>query len=430
MSDLSKRIVLVDGIRTPFTKAGGDLRELHPVDLLAQNLKELIFRLHLKEKDIDEVVIGNVANPSDAVNIARVSVLRAGLSQKISAFTVHRNCASSLESLAVATAKIQSGMSEVMIAGGVESMSQIPLLYPLAFSDFFARLLRSRNLNAKIKTLMSFKFRFLKPRIGLLEALTDPVAGISMGETAEVLAKEFNISREDQDQFAFQSHQKAIASQALLKKEIFPVFVGKNYEMISEDRGPRLNISLDKISKMRPYFDRKHGTVTVANSCPITDGSALLLLMTEEKAKALGYQPLARIRAVAFAGLNPRRMGLGPVYSTPLVLKKAGLNLKDIGLVEINEAFSAQVLACLKAFESDRFAKEELSLDKAIGSIPEDLLNVNGGAIALGHPVSATGARLALTLAKEMKRRKVQFGLATLCIGGGQGGSLVLENMS
>ena len=429
MSNLLKNIVIVDGIRTPFAKAGGELKDFHPVDLAAQNLKELIFRLQLKEKDIDEVVMGNVANPSDAVNIARVSVLRAGLSQKLSAFTVHRNCASSLESLAVATAKLQSGMSNVMLAGGVESMSQIPFLYPQDFVNFFGNFLRSRTFGAKLKTLTTFKLRFLKPRIGLIEALHDPVAGISMGETAEVLAKEFGIDREAQDQFAFQSHQKAVSSKKILQEELFPVFTGNKYEMISEDKGPREKINKQKVSQMRPYFDKKYGTVTVANSCPITDGSALLLLMTEEKAKDLGYKPLARIRSIAFAGLDPKRMGLGPVHSTPLALKKAGLTLKDIGLVEINEAFAAQVLACLKAFASDRFAQEELGLNQAVGTIPEDCLNVNGGAIALGHPVSATGARLALTLAKEMKRRKVQFGLATLCIGGGQGGAVVLENV-
>ena len=430
MSDLSKNIVIVGGLRTPFAKAGGELQSFHPVDLAAQNLKELMFRLNLKDKFLDEVVLGNVANPSDAVNIARVSVLRAGLSQRISAFTVHRNCASSLESLAVATAKIKSGMSEVMIAGGVENMSQIPFLFPQEFVNFFGHFLRSKTLKAKLKTLSFFRPHFLKPRIGLLEALNDPVAGISMGETAEVLAKEFGISREEQDEFAFQSHKKAIQARDRLKEELFPLFSGKKYQVVDEDKGPRENISKEKISKMRPYFDKKYGTVTVANSCPITDGSALLLMMSEEKAKALGYKPLARIRSVSFAGLDPRRMGLGPVYATPLALKKAGLTLKDMGLIEINEAFAAQVLSCLKAFSSDRFAKEELGLNQAVGTIPEDLLNVNGGAIALGHPVSATGARLALTLTKEMKRRNVQFGLATLCIGGGQGGAVVLENVS
>lgn len=429
MSDLSKNIVIVEGIRTPFAKSGGELKDLHPVDLAAENLKELIFRLELKEKDIDEVVIGNVANPSDAVNIARVSVLRAGLSQKISAFTVHRNCASSFESLAVATAKLQSGMSDVMIAGGVESMSQIPFLFPQEFVNFFGDLLKSKTFGAKLKTFTKFKLRFLKPRIGLIEALNDPVAGISMGQTAEVLAKEFGITRKQQDEFAFRSHEKAIRARGRLKEELFPVFVGKQRKMIDEDKGPREKINKEKVSKMRPYFDKKYGTVTVANSCPITDGSALLLMMAEEKAKDLGYKPIARIRSVAFAGLDPRRMGLGPVHSTPIALKKAGLTLKDIGLVEINEAFAAQVLACLKAFSSNQFAREELGLSQAVGEISEDILNVNGGAIALGHPVSATGARLALTLSKEMKRRNTQFGLATLCIGGGQGGAVVLENI-
>jgi acetyl-CoA acyltransferase len=249
-----------------------------------------------------------------------------------------------------------------------------------------------------------------------------------MGQTAEVLAREFNLTREEQDKFALESHNKAVDAIGRLKEETTPVVLGKKFDkVVAEDVGPRKGQNMESLAKLKPFFDRRTGSVTPGNSCPVTDGAAMVLLMSREKASALGYKPIASIRSYAFAGLEPERMGLGPVYSTPIALKRAGLEMKDIGLVELNEAFAAQVLACRKAFASDLFAKEKLGLGKALGEIDPEKINVNGGAIALGHPVGATGTRLVITLAKEMQRRKTQFGLATLCIGGGQGGSVVIE---
>jgi acetyl-CoA acyltransferase len=271
---------------------------------------------------------------------------------------------------------------------------------------------------------------FLSPRIAIVEGLTDPFCSLNMGQTAEVLAKEFKISREEQDAFALASHQKTIAAQKAGKfaDEIAPLPVPPKFEKtLSLDSGPRDGQSMEALAKLKPYFDRKYGSVTVGNACPITDGAAMALIASDEGLKKLGgVKPIAKIRAYAFAGLDPERMGLGPVYASFKALKKAGLELKDMGVVEINEAFAAQVIACLKAFDSETFCQEKLGRSK-MGAIDPSKLNPNGGAIALGHPVGATGARIALTAALEMKRRGERFALASLCIGGGQGGAIVLE---
>jgi acetyl-CoA acyltransferase len=263
-----------------------------------------------------------------------------------------------------------------------------------------------------------------------MQGLTDPFVGINMGQTAETLAKEWALSRRTQDEFALRSHQLAskASKDGRLKNEMTVVQLAPRYEeTISEDIGPRDGQTIEALTKLRPFFDKNTGTITAGNSCPITDGAAMMLLMSREKAQSLGYKPIAKIRGYGFAGLEPERMGLGPVYSTPVALKRAGLTMSQIGLVELNEAFAAQVLACQKAFDSDQFGQEKLGLPGKLGEIKSEIMNVNGGAIALGHPVGTTGTRITLTLAKEMQRRNIQFGLATLCIGGGQGGSIILE---
>ncbi|RME17558.1 MAG: thiolase family protein [Bdellovibrio sp.] len=428
MSLSERDVVIVEGVRTPFAKAGTDLKDIHPADLGKVAFKELLARTDLDPEEIDEVIIGNTGNPSDSVNISRVVALKGGVPLKTSCYTVHRNCASALESISSAYDKIKSGTLDVVVAGGTENMSQLPLLFTKEFQDLFTEFAYAKTLGKRIDALKKIKLKYLKPRISVLEGLTDPFVGINMGQTAEVLAKEFGLSREEQDAFAKESHDKAVAAREKLKEEIIPVFVPPKYKkIVDQDIGPRENQSLEKLRKLRPFFDKKYGTITAGNSCPITDGAAMVLMMSRKKAQQLGYKPLVRVRSYAFAGLEPERMGLGPVYSTPLALKRAGLSMKDIGLIELNEAFAAQVLACEKAFASKKFAQEKLGLQEAVGEIDREKLNVNGGAIALGHPVGATGTRLVLTLMKEMQRRDVEFGLATLCIGGGQGGSVILE---
>lgn len=430
MSKAANDVVIVDGVRTPFAKAGTVLQDVHAAELGQIALQELIARTNLDVKTVEEVIVGCVGNPADAVNIGRVVALRAGIPQNVSAHTVHRNCASALESIATGYNMIKAGSAEVVVAGGTENMSQAPLMFGKKMTDLFAKLQFSKTTGAKLAALMQFRPSFLAPRVSIMEALTDPFVGINMGMTAEILAKEFGISRLEQDEFALQSHLRAVEAtkNGALGKEMTPVFIGPDYKkVLDKDNGPRDGQTLEALQKLKPYFDRRTGTITVGNACPLTDGAAMVLLMSRARAEAQGYKPLARIRSYAFAGLEPERMGLGPAYASPIALKKAGLDLKQMDLIELNEAFAAQVLACRKALASEQWCQEKLGTP-ALGEIDLNRLNVNGGAIAIGHPVGATGTRLVLTLAKEMKRRGVQFGLATLCIGGGQGGAMIVEN--
>lgn len=447
MAASPRDVVIVEGVRTPFAKADTKLKNVHAAELGRVALKELLARTNLDPELIEEVIVGNTGNPPDAINIGRVVALNAGIPQRTSAYTVHRNCASALESISSGYERIKSGTMDIVAAGGTENMSQMPVLFPREFISIFERLGKAKTTGQRLSALGSLLGADLKqvvelvttgpmqkaphkPVISLLEGLTDPFVGKNMGETAELLAKEWQISREDQDRFALRSQERAVAAQKAgrLAEEITPVFLPPKYsEVVTADAGPRENQSLEILAKLRPIFEKKTGNITAGNSCPVTDGAAMVLLMSREKAESLGYKPIASIRSYGFAGLEPERMGLGPAYASPLALKRAGLSLSDIGLIEINEAFAAQVIACMKAFDSDKFAQEKLGLSKAVGAIDPEKLNVNGGAIALGHPVGATGTRLVLTLMKEMRRRDVQFGLATLCIGGGQGGAMVLE---
>ncbi|MEK2645362.1 thiolase family protein [Bdellovibrio sp. BCCA] len=439
-------VVLVEGVRTPFAKAGTKLKKVHPAELGKTALKQLIAQTNLDVNSVDEVIIGNTGNPPDAVNISRVVALNAGIPLKTSAYTVHRNCASALESISNGYEKIKYGTMDVVLAGGTESMSQMPTLPPKKFQDIYNNLFAARGpkqalpllwqlFKADVNQIKALLQGNMKddyfPQISVMLGLTDPFVGINMGQTAEILAKEWGLSREMQDKFALRSHHLAAKAmkEGRMKEESTPVYLAPEYkEVIADDVGPRDNQTMEALQKLKPFFDKATGSITAGNSCPITDGAAMVLLMSREKADSLGYKPLARIRSYAFAGLEPERMGLGPAYSTPVALKRAGLSLKDMGLVELNEAFAAQVMACQRALNSDKFAQEKLGLSAKVGEISDEILNVNGGAIALGHPVGATGTRIVLTLAKEMKRRNVQFGLSTLCIGGGQGGSMILEN--
>lgn len=436
-------VVIVEGVRTPFAKSGTKLKSMHPAELGRVALKEMIARANLDVNLVDEVIIGNTGNPVDAVNISRVVALGAGIPQKTSAYTVHRNCASALESISNGYEKIRSGTMDVVIAGGVENMSQMPTLLPARIQGVFDKLFAAKGPKQALPLLWQLFKADLKqirallqgnyrdeyfPVVSVMQGLTDPFVGINMGQTAELLAKEWGLSRQAQDEFSLRSHLLASKNKDKIKEEIVPTFLPPDYkEILVEDFGPRESQTLEALAKLKPFFDKQTGTITAGNSCPITDGAAMVLLMSREKAESLGYKAVARILSYGFAGLEPERMGLGPAYSTPLALKRAKLELKDIGLIELNEAFAAQVLSCVKALGSDRFAQEKLGLAKKVGEINMDQLNVNGGAIAVGHPVGATGTRLVLTLMKEMKRRNVQYGLATLCIGGGQGGSMIIE---
>ncbi len=427
---MPKRIAIIDGIRTPICRAAGIFENVYADDLGAFAVKELLARASLPAKHIDELIFGNVCQPVSAPNIARIIALKAGLPNSLPAYTVQRNCGSGAESITTAADKILAGKAEVIIAGGTESMSNIPLLFNKRMTKLVSNLATARTSVQKLKVLLSFRPRYLKPVVGLIEGLTDPITGLIMGKTAEILAREFRISRDEQDDFSIASHARAIRAMhaGVFEDEICPLPVPPDYHSVQHsDDGPRENEKLTKLRSLRPYFDRRNGTVTVGNSCSISDGAAAILVMTEEKARELGLKPLGFLVDYAYAGLEPERMGLGPVYATARLLKQTNLNFEHIKLIELNEAFAAQVLANLKAFASDGFAVKYLNLSKKVGDIDPDVMNVNGGAIALGHPVGMTGTRLVLTLLKELQRRQEQFGLATMCIGGGQGGALLLE---
>lgn len=424
------RVAIVDGVRTPFAKAGTALSNVSAQELGRVAVRELIERTEIDPASIDEVVIGNVAQPMDATNIGRVIALTAGIPLGVSAHTTSRNCASGLQSIADGFELIRNGQAHTVIAGGTESMTNIPLIFPRSMSDFLGRLARAKSLPQKLAAFSTFRLSMLKPIIALLEGLKDPFCGLNMGDTAEVLAKEFRISRREQDEFALLSHKRTLAAveAGRLTEETVPIYLKGKPDALKEDVGPRANLTLEQLAKLKPFFDRKHGSVTVGNSCPVTDGAAAVLLMSESRIRVTGHKPLAWIRSYGFAGLDPRRMGLGPAVSTPVALRRAGITMRDIGLVEINEAFAAQVLANLRVFENPKLGEHVGANLPELSAIQLNQLNVNGGAIALGHPVGTSGTRITLTLAKEMRRRSVQLGLATLCVGGGQGAAIVLEN--
>ena len=421
------RVAIIDGIRTPFCKMGTDFKDLSAQELGRVATRELLERTGIDVHQIDEVIFGNVGQPADAANIARVIALLSGIPKTVPACTVHRNCASGIEAAVQAAMKIQLGQGNCYIAGGTESMSNIPFYFSKELQDILTHLGRAKTLTQKLQTLIRLRPAYLKPRVGLEMGLTDPVCGLIMGSTAEVLAKEFGITRDEQDAFALESHLRALRGKTLLREEIVPVIPPPKYKSaVEHDNGPREGQTLEALAKLKPYFDRRSGTVTVGNSSQITDGAAALLITSEQKAKELNLKPLGFIRAYAFAGVEPHRMGIGPAHAIPQVLKKAGMRLKDIQAVEINEAFAAQVLACLKALDSPAFAKES-GYEGYCGTIGRDILNVNGGAIALGHPVGTTGARLILTMLKHMQRHNLNTGLVSLCVGGGQGAAVVVE---
>jgi acetyl-CoA acyltransferase len=422
--------IIVGGVRTPFVKAAGPLNRVPVQELGRWVVRELLERHNLDPAAIDEVITGNVAQ-GDAPNVSRVIALRAGIPKECVAHTVNRNCASGLEAVTQAYERIRTGQARAVIAIGAESMSNIPVIWTKSLTDKFLEMASAKTALRKLGALARVRPRDLAPVIGIKQGLTDPVSGLMMGDTAEKLARELDISREAQDLFALRSHQRATAAwnDGRLADEVMTVYPDSGAGPVVQDIGPRDNQSLEALAKLKPYFDRRWGTVTVGNSCQVTDGAVALLLMDEERARSLGLPRLGRIRAYAYAGCDPARMGLGPFFSTLRAMRSAQLRLPQMDLVEINEAFAAQVLACLKCFESPPAECAGTDGASLLGPIDEQKLNVNGGAIALGHPVGASGARLVLTLLNELGRRKATLGLATMCVGGGQGGAAIIERL-
>lgn len=424
---MNQRIAIISGVRTPFCKAGGLLKDLPADDLGAFAVKELFARSPLDPNMIDEVILGNVLQPMHLANIARVISVKAGLPEKMPAYTVNRNCASGMEAVTTAANKITIGQADIILAGGVESMSNVPILFPKGMKNFLQNFSKAKSWKEKLWKLLEFRPSFLVPQI---PELNDPLCGLNMGQTAEVIIRDFKVTRLEQDKFALESQTRAAKAiqNGRFNEEIVPIPIPPDFKKIQQiDDGPRANQTLEALLKLKPVFDKVTGTVTAGNSSQVTDGAAVLLLMSESKAKSLGLKPLGYLRAYASSGVDPSRMGLGPYFASAKLFDKAGVTLKDIDLIEINEAFAGQVVAVMKAFASDEFARKALNRDKALGAIDPQKLNVNGGAVALGHPLGASGARLILTLLMELKRQKKHLGLAALCIGGGQGEACLLE---
>jgi acetyl-CoA acetyltransferase family protein len=421
-------LAVLAGVRTPFAKAFGAFQKI-PADRLGRlALEGVLSRAGVPASDVDEVIFGNVSGQADASNVARVIALRAGIPQDRIAHTVNRNCASGLEAVIAAWHALAEGRAAIVAAGGTESMSNVPFLFNSRARDFFLAW-RQAGLWGRLGLLVSsLRPSLFKPIPALELGLTDPTCGLNMGQTAEVLAKEWGISRAEQDAFALESHRRASEAwkRGFFSDEVVPVpaeLTGS--QPVTQDTTVRPNQTLEALAKLKPIFDRESGTVTPGNSCPLTDGAAVVILTRADRSS--GRTPLGFIRGYAVAGCDPRRMGLGPVYAIHKLLRQTGLRLADLDLVEINEAFAAQVLACTKALASDDFARRELGSERAAGEIDPQRLNVNGGAIALGHPVGTSGTRLVLTLLRALRERGLRRGLASLCVGGGQGVAVYVE---
>jgi len=423
-------VYIVDGARTPFLKARGQPGPFSPVDLAVQCGRSLLLRQPFPGDAIDQVILGCVNVVADEMNPARVAALRLSLGDEMPAFTVQINCGSGMQSIDTAYRYIRAGHGDLMLAGGTEALSRSPLVFRDAAVAWFADLAGARSLGQRLKTLGRVKPRYFKPVIGLESGLTDPVVDLSMGQTAEVLAHLFDISREAADQYAVESHLNLARAQerGWLDGEVVPAFADDG-RVFERDDGVRADSSVDKLAKLKPAFERPWGKVTPANSSQITDGGSWVLLASEEAVKRHKLTPKAAIKDSHWAALDPAIMGLGPVLSSTAILKRCGMDLGDIDLWELNEAFAAQVLSCLAAWQDPQICREVLGLEDALGQIPRDRLNVDGGAISLGHPVGTSGNRITLHLANAMQRRGAKRGIATECIGGGQGGAMLLETV-
>jgi acetyl-CoA acyltransferase len=421
-----RRVAIVAGIRTPFARSGTTLKSLSAIDLGKRCVTELIQRSEIDAKLVEAIVYGTVVPSVLAPNIAREVSLLPLLPKGVQSFTVSRACASANQAITDAADQITLGHADVIIAGGAESLSNVPILHSRGMSDALVAASKAKTFGGRVKALAAVRPRDLVP---ITPAIAEPSTGESMGESAEKMAKLNAIPREEQDQFALRSHRLAAAGTAdgRLTAEIVPLYVPPAFEAMSSDNGIRADSSIEALAALRPVFDRKYGTVTAGNSSPLTDGASAVLLMSEDRAKALGYKPLAYIRSYSYAALDPgEQLLMGPVLAAPVALSRAGLSLGDMDLIEMHEAFAAQVLSNLKGFESQAWA-ERAGFSKPVGEVDRARLNVMGGSISIGHPFGATGGRILMTLCNELARRGGQFGLMTVCAAGGMGHAMVIE---
>ena len=427
----AKPVYIVDGARTPFLKSQNRPGPFAASDLATQAGRALLLRQKFEPTVLDEVILGCAAPSVDEVNIGRVAALRMGCGQKMQAWTVMRNCASGMQALDSAVNNILVGRSNLVLAGGVDALSRAPLLFSEAMTLWLADWYQAKSLGQKARQLARLRLKYLAPVIGIMKGLTDPMVGLLMGQTAENLAYRFGITREQMDAYSVRSHQRVAAAQdagylAAGGGELEALYDtdGKAYTL---DDGLRRDASVERLARLKPFFDRKFGNVTPGNSSQITDGGVWLVLASEEAVARHGLEPLGRIVDSEWAGLDPAQMGLGPVHAATPILKRHGLGLDDLDYWEINEAFAAQVLACLAAWKDEAYCRDELGLDGALGEIDDERLNVDGGAVAVGHPVGASGARIVLHLLQTLRRNNARRGIAAICIGGGLGGAMLVE---
>jgi len=421
--------VIVAGLRTPFARSGTVLREATAVQMARHAARELLYRTNLDGRVVDEIVFGQVIPSVLAPNVAREVSLLPQFPRTIPAYTLNRACASAAQAITNAHDQILLGNADVVLAGGVESLSDIPILHSRRMSQTLMAAGKAKSLGQRLAVFSKVRLRDLVP---VTPAIAEPSTGESMGQSAEKMAKENGISRDAQDRLALMSHERAAAATAdgRLTAEIVPWFGGRGMdEVTTSDNGIRSDSSLDALGQLKPVFDRRYGSVTAGNSSPLTDGASAVLLMSEDRARALGYRPLAAIRSYAVAAVDPGwQLLMGPAYAVPKALDRAGITWKDLGLVEIHEAFAAQVLSNVQAWSSRAWA-EKLGRPAPVGEVDWSKTNVMGGSIAIGHPFGATGARIVTTLANEMQRRDVQFGLISICAQGGMGLAMVLERV-
>lgn len=423
----ARRVYVVDGARTPFLKAKKGLGPFSGSDLAVGCGRPLLARQPFEPTAFDEVIVGAAMPSADEANIGRVVSLRLGCGEKVPAWTVMRNCASGMQALDTACLNIQAGRSSLVLAGGTDAMSHAPLMFGPAMVNWLAEWYAAKSLGSRAALAARFRPGYLAPVITILRGLTDPVVKISMGSTAEIVAKRFGVTRQMMDEFAVESHRRvAFAQDNGHYGEIEPLY-GPDGHVYAADDGVRRDSSVEKLAKLKPAFDRTYGNVTPGNSSQITDGAAMLVLAAEEVVSEYALEPLGRIVDANWGALDPAEMGLGPVHAITPMLQRNRLGWDDIDAVEVNEAFAAQVLGCLGAWESDEYCKAHFGLPRAFGRLDRGKLNVDGGAIALGHPIGASGARVVLHALKVLERTGGKRAVASLCIGGGQGGAMLLE---
>src|SRR5437870_6238569 len=426
---MNQPIFVVDGARTPFLKARNRPGPFSASDLAVQAGRALLMRMPFAADALDEVILGCASPSPDEVNIGRVVALRMGCGLKVPGWTVMRNCASGMQALDSAIANIRGGRSDLVLAGGVDALSRAPLLYSEKMVLWFTRFSSAKSFGEKAASFLKLSpAAALTPIIGIMKGLTDPMVGLLMGQTAENLAFRFGITRREMDEFSAESHRRVLAAQKAghFTGEIVPLF-DREGNLYDKDDGVREDSTPENLAKLKAFFDRKYGNVTAGNSSQITDGAAWLILASETAVAKYQLPVLGTILDSEWAGLDPAQVGLGPVDSATPLLKRHGLKLDDIDVWEINESCAAQVIACLRAWTDDAYCKTELGQDRALGRLDEAKLNIDGGAIALGHPVGASGARIVLHLLNVLKRTKAKRGIAAICIGGGLGGAMLVE---